>query len=79
MQDDRRKRGGLARNRIDLHNEQELRFWIEELQIDEAALREIVAKVGTRADTVRRHIEQLRSPQARRPARAARPPSRRQN
>ncbi|OGA89188.1 MAG: hypothetical protein A3G27_14275 [Betaproteobacteria bacterium RIFCSPLOWO2_12_FULL_66_14] len=75
MTDDRRRRGGLDRNRIDVQKKHELRFWTEELQIDEATLREVVARVGTRADTVRRHIEQLRSPQTGRPPRPPRPSS----
>ena len=73
MADDRRKRGGLDRNRINLQQPYEVRFWMQELGVDEAALREAVAQVGTRADTVRQHLEALRMPRSRRPARPSRP------
>ena len=73
MADDRRKRGGLDRNRINLQQPHEVRFWMQELDVDEAALREAVAQVGTRADTVRQHLEAMRVPRARRPARPSRP------
>ena len=73
MADDRRKRGGLDRNRINLQQPHEVRFWMEELDVDETALREAVAQVGTRADTVRQHLEAMRLPRARRPARPSRP------
>lgn len=66
MGDDRRKSGGLDRNRIDLRRKHEIRYWTDELQVDEATLRNAVAEVGTRADTVRRRIAELRGPHTRR-------------
>ena len=72
MADDRRKRGGLDRNRINLGQPHEVRYWMEELGVDEGSLREAVARVGTRADTVRQHLHQLRAPRVPRPVRPAR-------
>jgi hypothetical protein len=73
MDEDRRKRGGLDRNRVNLGQPHEVRYWMDELGVDEGTLREAVARVGTRADTVRAHLEALRSRRTRRPTPAARP------
>ncbi len=66
MAGDRRKSGGLDRNRIDLRRKHEIRYWTDELQVDGATLRDAVAEVGTRADIVRRRIEELRASSTRR-------------
>ena len=54
--------GWQDRSRIDIDQEQDLLYWMEELGVDEQTLRDTVANVGDRADEVRaaiRYMKQL--------------------
>jgi hypothetical protein len=53
MSDDKTLRGAADRRRIDIEDENEVRYWSEVLGITPDRLRVIVGKVGPMADRVR--------------------------
>jgi len=57
MADDSTKRGPRDRTRIDLDEEYEVRYWMQELGVTEEELRHAVHTAGVMIDDVR---EQLR-------------------
>ncbi|RRN78261.1 MULTISPECIES: DUF3606 domain-containing protein [Pseudoxanthomonas] len=56
MSDDRKEVGSPDRDRINLSEDYEVRYWTEALGVSEQQLREAVAAVGSTADAVRRHL-----------------------
>lgn len=56
MADDRTKRGPRDRDRIDIDEDYELRYWTKELGVDEQTLRNTIKTVGPRVEDVRREI-----------------------
>jgi hypothetical protein len=56
MPDDKAKRGGQDRKRINVNEDYELRDWSERLGVPPGAVREAVAKVGDDAQKVRDYI-----------------------
>ena len=56
MPDDKSKRGGLDRSRINVNEDYELRDWSKKFGVSAARLKEAVQAVGTQADKVRRHL-----------------------
>jgi hypothetical protein len=57
MADDTRHRQRQDRTRIDIGQEQELRFWLDELGVTEEELKQAVRAAGPQADTVRRYLD----------------------
>ena len=49
-------RGSRDEERIDLDNEQDVRFWMSELEVSNETLRDAVNAVGARAHDVRAHV-----------------------
>ena len=43
---------------IDVSNDEEVRWWAKELAVSGVTIIDAVAKVGRRADDVRRHLDQ---------------------
>lgn len=56
MSDDKTKSGGQDRDRISLSEAYEVRDWAETFGVTEKALRDAVARVGDRAEDVRREL-----------------------
>jgi Protein of unknown function (DUF3606) len=56
MSDDLQNRGAADRNRINVHEAHELRYWTKALGVTEEQLKAAVAKVGVMAVDVRRHL-----------------------
>ena len=56
MSDDRNKVGSPDRDRINLSEDYEVRYWTGALGVSEEKLREAVEAVGSGADAVRRHL-----------------------
>jgi hypothetical protein len=56
MADDKSKRGGQDRERINLHEDYEVRYWSEKFGVDRDRLREAVEKVGDRAKAVAQEL-----------------------
>ena len=56
MSDDRSKRGGQDRTRIDVNQDFELRDWAQKFGVTKEALKEAVQAVGTQADAVEKHL-----------------------
>jgi len=57
MADDTKQRHGQDRNRIDLDQDYELRYWTRELGVTEEELKQAVRAAGTQIDTVRRYLD----------------------
>lgn len=57
MADDLNNRGPQDRARVNVNEPHELRYWTEQLQVSEEALRAAVAAVGPMADAIRKHLE----------------------
>ena len=53
MADDLSKRGQQDRNRINVHEEHEVRYWTEALGVSRDRLEQLVKQVGTSAQAVR--------------------------
>ena len=53
MSDDTQKRGSGDRNRINLNQEHEVRYWTKELGVDEQTLKSTVQRVGPMVEDVR--------------------------
>lgn len=56
MADDAKKRNQPDRDRINMQQEHEVRYWTKELGVSEDELRQAVAAVGDRANKVREHL-----------------------
>lgn len=56
MSDDLNNRGGQDRLRIKLHEEHEVRYWMQELRVSREQLEQAVAAVGVMAANVRKHL-----------------------
>ena len=56
MSDDKTKSGGQDRERINVHQEYEVRDWSRSLGVSTAELRVAVANVGDRAEKVREYL-----------------------
>lgn len=57
MTDDTRKTGNPDRQRVNIHEDYELRDWAEKWGVSREQLMEAVAKVGTQADAVERELK----------------------
>ncbi len=60
MADNLMERGARDRNRIDVQEEWELKYWSGALGVSEAELKQAVESVGTYAKDVRSYLEQHR-------------------
>ncbi|MGV3569602.1 MAG: DUF3606 domain-containing protein [Ramlibacter sp.] len=58
MSDDKSKSQGQDRQRINIHQDYELRDWSKSLNTTPERLKEAVAAVGDRADKVREYLGQ---------------------
>ena len=58
MSDDKSNRGSPDRDRIDIHDPSELRYWTKALKISPEKLKEVVGQVGTSAKKVRHALGQ---------------------
>jgi hypothetical protein len=56
MSDDKVDRGAADRNRINIHEDYELRDWSNRLGAPPEELKKAVEQVGTSADAVRKHL-----------------------
>ena len=56
MSDDKTKRGTADRDRINIHEEYELRDWSKRFGVSPDELKKAVQQVGTSADAVRKHL-----------------------
>ena len=56
MSDDLSKKGQQDRNRIDVSEEHELRYWTEKFHVSPDELRSAVQKVGPMVKDVQRHL-----------------------
>jgi hypothetical protein len=57
MSDDKTKVGGQDRERINVHEDYELRDWSKSLGVTPERLKEAVAAVGDRAEKVREFLK----------------------
>ena len=58
MSDDKNKSGGQDRQRINIHQDYELRDWAKSLNTTPERLKEAVQAVGDRAEKVREYLGQ---------------------
>jgi hypothetical protein len=56
MPDDTSKRGQADRQRINVHEEHELKYWADHFHVTHAQLKAAVAKVGPMVNAVRKHL-----------------------
>ena len=56
MADDTKKRSKPDRDRINVQQDHEVRYWTKELGVSEEELRQAVARVGDKAQAVRQHL-----------------------
>jgi hypothetical protein len=56
MSDDRSNTGSPDRDRINLHEDYEVRYWTRTLDVSEEQLRQAVQQVGSTAEAVRKHL-----------------------
>jgi hypothetical protein len=57
MSDDRSKAGGADRQRIDIHQDDDLRAWAKKLGVSEQDICDAVAKVGVMSEDVERELK----------------------
>ena len=57
MSDDPEKCGPKDRTRINVSDENELRYWARELGVDATTLKNAVKAAGTSIEAVRRHLK----------------------
>lgn len=57
MSDDKKNVGRPDRDRINVNEDHELRYWTQALGVDEAQLRAAVKAVGPTASAVREHLK----------------------
>ena len=65
MSDDKTKRHGQDRERIDVSQDYELRSWSQKFGVSQAELRSAVASVGDRAKDVEAHLRKRGSSERR--------------
>jgi hypothetical protein len=58
MSDDKTKSGGQDRERINVHQDYELRDWAKSLNTTPERIKEAVQAVGDRADKVREYLRE---------------------
>ena len=58
MSDDKSKSGGQDRERINIHEDYELRDWARSMDTTPERIKEAVQAVGDRAETVREYLGQ---------------------
>jgi hypothetical protein len=63
MSDDKTKSHGQDRERINIHQDYELRDWSKSLGVTPERLKEAVQAVGDRADKVREYLKESGRPQ----------------
>jgi hypothetical protein len=56
--DDLNNRGQQDRSKINMHEEHEVRYWTEQLQVSKDELQKAVDKVGSSAAAVRKQLGQ---------------------
>jgi hypothetical protein len=56
MSDSKQDRGSPDRDRIDIHDPDEVRNWTKSLGVSKEELQQAVAAVGDRAEKVREHL-----------------------
>jgi len=56
MPDDKSKTGKQDRDKINVHEEYELRDWSKRLGVSKEELKKAVQSVGTSAEAVRKHL-----------------------
>ena len=56
MADDKNNTGSPDRDRINLEEDYEVRYWTQALGVSEEQLRQAVQQVGSTAEAVRRHL-----------------------
>ena len=56
MSDNKGNRGAPDRDRIDIHDPDEVRNWTKSLGVSKEELQQAVAAVGDRAEKVREHL-----------------------
>jgi hypothetical protein len=56
MSDDKTKRGGQDRDRVNVNEDYEVRYWTEKWGVTEAQLRKAVAEAGVMANDVARAL-----------------------
>jgi len=56
MSDSKQNRGSPDRDRIDIHDPDEVRNWTKSLGVSKEELQQAVAAVGDRAEKVREHL-----------------------
>lgn len=56
MSDDLNNRSGQDRLRINVHEEHEVRYWMQELGVSHEQLQQAVKSVGVMAADVRKHL-----------------------
>jgi len=61
MPDDRAQRGGQDRDRIDIHEDHELRHWSKKFDVTPEQIKEAVDAVGTRASEVELYLKGSRA------------------
>ena len=57
MSDDTSKTGNPDRQRVNIHEDYELRGWADKWGVSQERLKEAVAKVGDRADAVEKELK----------------------
>ena len=62
MPDDLAKRGKPGRDRINVHEDHELRNWAQKLGVSARQVKEAVQAVGDRAEKVRDHLREGKGP-----------------
>ena len=56
MPDDKKKPGGQDRTRINISEEYEVKDWSKKFGVTQDELKKAVAKVGTSAEAVKKHL-----------------------
>jgi hypothetical protein len=56
MSDDKTKVGGQDRDRINIHQDYEVRDWSKKFGVSQEELKKAVQKVGNSAEAVRKHF-----------------------
>jgi hypothetical protein len=59
MADDKSKRGGQDRSRINMHEDYEIRYWTEKFGVSKEELQRAVEKVGPTASAVEQELRRI--------------------
>jgi hypothetical protein len=60
MSEDREKNAELKRHRVSVNNQNELQFWMRELGVDEATLKDLVQRKAGSVDRIRLELREIR-------------------